>query len=61
MEVHVFWLARATSRSEVHCGHGKHDDSDYGLTLTRAVKLVVRGGRAEQGDATCTSNWTLER
>ena len=61
MEVHVFWLARASSRSAAHCGHGKHDDSDYGLTLTRAVKLVVRGGRAEQGKATGMSNLEMER
>ena len=47
VEVQVLWLATASSRSAVHRGHGEHDDSNYGLTLTRAVKLVVRGGRAE--------------
>ena len=41
MEVHVLWLATISSRSAAHRGHGKHDDSDYGLTLTRVIKLVV--------------------
>ena len=61
MKVHVLWLAMASSRSTAHHGHGEHGDSDYGLTLTRAVKLVVRGGRVEQGEATGTSNLTMVR
>ena len=60
MEVHVLGLATASLRSAAHRGHGGHGDSDYGLTLTRAVELVVQGGRAEQGEANGTSNWTME-
>jgi len=58
--VHVLWLATASSRSVAHRGHGGHIDLDYGLTLTRVVKLVVRGGRAEQGEAIGTSNLEME-
>ena len=61
MEVHVLWLATASSRSAAHRGHGGHDDWKYGLTLTQAVKLVVRGGRAEQGEAIGTRNLEMEQ
>ena len=61
VEVQVLWLATASSRSAVHRGHGEHDDSNYGLTLTRAVKLVVQGGRAEQGQAFGMSNLEMEQ
>ena len=57
----MLWLATVSSRSVMHRGHGEHDDSEYGLTLTRVVKLVVRGGRAEQGEAIGTSNLEMER
>ena len=60
-EVHVLWLATASSRSTAHHGHGGHGDSDYGLTLTLAVKLVVQGGRADQGEATGMSNLEMEQ
>ena len=59
--MHVLWLDMESSRSAAHHGHSRHDDSDYGLTLTRAVKLVVRGGRAVQGEATGMSNLEMER